>query len=267
MLGFAVLMSVLILGVLGVAVFASLVKLWPYDLSLSLASYQFATFDPAGWSSYVNSVVMASWTACIGTSVIFVGAYLVEKGHGLERLRVAIHAMAMIPLAVPGIVLGLGYIFFFNAPANPLNVLYGTMGVLVLCTIAHYYTVPHVSALLALRQIDREFEAASSALGVPFWVTFRRVTLPICVPAILDIATYLFINAMTTVAAVIFLYSPGTKLASVAVVEMDDTGDVSAACAMALMIVYTSIAVKVLQSLASRHLLRRTQSWRAPRGD
>ncbi|MFI4986856.1 MAG: putative 2-aminoethylphosphonate ABC transporter permease subunit [Alphaproteobacteria bacterium] len=267
MLAVASFVSFLILAVLAVAIFASLVKLWPYDLSLSLASYHFATFDPAGWWSYVNSIILASWTAVTGTALIFVGAYLVEKGRRLSLIRAVIHAMAMIPLAVPGVVLGLGYIFFFNAPQNPLNVVYGTMAILVLCTVAHYYTVPHLTALLALKQIDREFETASDALGVPFWVTFRRVTLPICAPAIWDIATFLFVNAMTTVAAVIFLYAPGTKLAAVAVVEMDDTGDIGAACAMALMILYTSIAVKTAQWLVAKYLFERAQSWRRPAAD
>ena len=68
--------------------------------------------------------------------------------------------------------------------------------------------------------------------------------MPVCLPAILDIAIYLFVNAMTTVSAVIFLYSTDTKLASVAVVNMDDAGTTAAAAAMAMMIVYTSAGVR-----------------------
>jgi iron(III) transport system permease protein len=207
---------------------------------------------------------MASFTALLGTVLAFTGAYLVEKGHNAPALRSLLHILAVIPLAVPGIVLGLGYVFFFNAPRNPLNFLYGSMAILVMCSIAHYYTVPHLTAMTALKQIDKEFEAVSDALGVPFWVTFARVTVPISLPAILDIATYFFVNAMTTVAGIIFIYSPENKVASVAVVAMDDTGDVSAACAMALMIVYTSAGVKLLQVGLSRLLLTNVQRWRTP---
>ena len=67
-----------------------------------------------------------------------------------KPLRTATHLLALIPMAVPGMVLGLGYIFFFNAPGNPLNFLYGTMAILVLATIAHFYTVSHLTALTAL---------------------------------------------------------------------------------------------------------------------
>ena len=75
---------------------------------------------------------------------------------------------------------------------------------------------------------------------MPFWRTFARVTVPICMPAILDIAVYMFVNALTTVSAVIFLYGAGTKLASIAIVHMDEAGATAAAAAMATMIMLTA---------------------------
>jgi len=170
--------------------------------------------------------------------------------------------LAMLPLAVPGLVLGLGYIFFFNAASNPLNFLYATLAILVINSIAHFYTVVHLTAVTALKQIDAEFEAVSASLRVPFYKTLMRVTVPICLPAILDIAVYLFVNAMTTVSAVIFLYSTDTKLASVAVVNMDEAGFTAAAAAMATMIVLTSAAMKLLQLALNNALLRQFQAWR-----
>ena len=103
--------------------------------------------------------------------------------------------LALLPLAVPGLVLGLGYIFFFNAPSNPFNFIYGTMSILVICSVAHFYSVAHLTAVTALKQIDQEFETVSASLRVPFCRTFLRVTLPVCLPAVLDIAIYLFVNA------------------------------------------------------------------------
>jgi iron(III) transport system permease protein len=170
--------------------------------------------------------------------------------------------MAMVPLAVPGLVLGISYIFFFNHPANPLNGLIGTMAILVLCTVVHFYTVSHLTAITALKQIDPEFEAVSASLKVPFYKTFWRVTVPICLPTILDIALYLFVNAMTTVSAVVFLFSADTKLAAISVLAMDDAGATAAAAAMAMMIVYTSAAVRGLHTLVSWGLSTRTHAWR-----
>ncbi len=136
------------------------------------------------------------------------------------------------------------------------------MAILVICTITHYYTVPHLTALTALKQLDSEFESVSASLKVPFYKTFARVTFPVCLPAILDISIYLFVNAMTTVSAVVFLWGPKTHLASVAVLNMDDQGDIAPAAAMAMMIVYTSAGVRILYGLATRGLATRTQTWR-----
>jgi len=89
-----------------------------------------------------------------------------------------------------------------------------------------------------------------------------RVTVPVCLPSILDVIIYLFVNAMTTVSAVIFLYSTDTKLAAVTIINMDESGFTAAAAAMAMTIVATSAAVKIAHVLLTRRLQRVTQAWR-----
>ena len=177
-------------------------------------------------------------------------------------MRGIIQFLCMLPMAVPGMVLGLAYIFFFNHPSNPLGVIYGTMTILVISTIAHFYTVAHLTAMTALKQMDPEFESVSASLKVPVLKTFMRVTVPVCLPAILDIMIYLFVNAMTTVSAVIFLYSPSTTLASVAALNMDDAGDIAPAAAMCTMIVIACALVRILHAVITFGLHRSTQAWR-----
>ena len=150
--------------------YAALVKFWPYNLELRLKNYQFDLKDGGGWASYYNSIRMALYTAAVGTAIVFVGAYVVEKARGLARGRAAFQFLAMMPMAVPGMVLGLAYIFFFNDPANPLNVIYGTMAILVINTVTHFYTVAHLTALTALKQMDpgvRGGLGLAQAAGVP----------------------------------------------------------------------------------------------------
>jgi iron(III) transport system permease protein len=174
-----------------------------------------------------------------------------------------VHLLAMIPLAVPGLVLGIAYIFFFNAPGNPLGFVYGTMAILVLNSIAHFYTVAHLTSLQALKQMDPEFESVSASLKVSVWRTAWKVTLPVASPAALDVWFYMFVNAMTTVSAVVFLYGPFTKLASVSIVNMDEAGFTASAAAMGVVIVLTSAFAKLLHSLLAWRLAKRTQAWRA----
>ncbi|WP_281995492.1 putative 2-aminoethylphosphonate ABC transporter permease subunit [Ruegeria faecimaris] len=256
------LIGLFIVGLLAVCQFAALIKFWPYDLSLSLKNYDFNKMDGGGWGSYINSIKLALLTAVIGTSVVFFGAYLVEKSNGFRTGRSIFQMFAMLPMAIPGMVLGLSYIFFFNSPSNPLNGIYGTMAILVICTVTHFYTVSHLTAVTALKQMDREFESVSASLKQPTMKLFARVTVPVCLPAVLDISIYLFVNAMTTVSAVVFLYSPKTTLASIAVLNMDDAGDIAPAAAMGMMIFYTNAAARIIHLIASKGVLGRTQAWR-----
>lgn len=252
----------LVLGVLGMAGYASLIKFWPYNMELSLNNYNFDLMDGGGWNAFWNSIKMALWTAVFGTILVFIGAYLVEKSKGFAIGRSAIHFLALLPMAIPGMVLGLSYIFFFNMPENPFGFLYGTMAILVICTISHFYTVSHLTAVTALKQLDAEYESVSASLKVPVYKTFWRVTVPICLPAVLDISIYYFVNAMTTVSAVVFIYSSDTELASVAVLNMDDAGDIAPAAAMAMMIVLTAGTVRVLHAIGAKMLSSMTQKWR-----
>ena len=264
MFAYCALICVFLLAVLGMAVYTSFIKLWPYDLSFSLRHYIFGLIDGGVIESYFNSLEMALLTASLGTATVFGTAYLLEKTRGMPLTRVAIRLLATIPMAVPGMVLGLGYIFFFNHPDNPLNVLYGGMLILSISTIVHYYTSSHLTAVTALKALDNEFEAVSASLKVPFYKTFVRVTVPVCLPAILDIARYLFINAMVTISAVVFLYSPDTKVASIAIINLDEAGEIGPAAAMSTLIVATSALICLVYAVVTRLLLSRTQAWRRP---
>ncbi|HCH5330751.1 TPA: putative 2-aminoethylphosphonate ABC transporter permease subunit [Vibrio parahaemolyticus] len=254
--------SIAVLAVLGMAVYGSLVTFWPWNKALTLNNYNFAEMSTYGWSPFFNSLTLAGWTALIGTAVIFVGAYCIEKGRAFGPVRQAMQMLSVVPMAVPGMVLGLGYIFYFNDVNNPLNVLYGTMAFLVINTVVHYYTVGHMTALTALKQLPSEIEATAASVKLPQYKLFFKVTLPVCMPAVLDIATYLFVNALTTTSAVVFLYSTDTIPASVSILNMDDAGQTGAAAAMAVMIMIAAAIAKIVQMTLGKWLESRTQAWR-----
>jgi iron(III) transport system permease protein len=159
-------------------------------------------------------------------------------------------------------VLGLSYIFVFNAPGSPLNRLYGTLAILVISNLVHYFTVPFLTATTSLKQMDAEFESVGASMGVPFWTTFWRVTVPIALPSIVAISMYFFLNAMVTLSAAVFLVAPGTELAAVAVLLMDDAGDTAQASAMSVLIIATGLLVRLGYWWMLRGVTRRTQAWR-----
>ena len=249
--------AAVIAGIYLVILVASLVHRWPYNMGLTLKHYAFDTVG--GYTPLWNSVYVSLWTAVVGTVLTFGGAYVVEKCRTLASGP--LYLLSILPVSIPGMVLGLAYIFTFNAPDSPLNRLYATLAILVVSNVIHYFTVGFLTATTSLKQMDAEFENVSASLGVPFYRTFWRVTVPIALPTIVAISMYFFLNAMVTLSAVVFLVAPGTELAAVAVLLMDDAGDTAQAAAMSVLIIGIGLAVRLLYWIAMKGVTRRTQAW------
>ena len=260
-LAYCSLIAIATLGIVGMAQYASLVKFWPYNLSLTFDHYQFNVAG-VGWENFFNSLKLSLAVSAFGTTAAFVGAYTIEKSKTAPSLRTVVGGFSMIPIAVPGLVLGLSHLMFINHPDNPLQVLYGGFTILIASTIVHFYTVSHLTATSALRQIDPAMEGVSLSLKVPLYKSFFRVTLPISIPVLLEISIYLFLASMTTVSGIIFLYGSETKVASVAAIHLDEMGESAAAAAMGMLIVYACVVVRLLHLGFGGWLIRRSQAWR-----
>ena len=257
LLGYCALIAAFIAAIYAVILVSSLVHRWPYNFGFTLKHYDFDT--AGGYRSLWNSIRVAALTAAAGTALTFVGAYVVEKCR--TAASGPLYLLSVLPVSVPGMVLGLAYIFTFNAPDSPLNALYGTLAILIISNVIHYFTVGFLTATTALKQMDAEFENVGASLGVPFYRTFWRVTVPIALPSIVAVSMYFFLNAMVTLSAVVFIVAPGTELAAVAVLLMDDAGDTAQAAAMSVLIIATGLTVRMLYWLAMRGVTSRTQAW------
>ena len=203
----------LILGILAMSAWASFVTRWPYNLVAHAQELRVRRFRHQRLGRVLELGRARDLDGRDRHDRRLPRRLSAREDPRLRLGRGIAQFMAMLPMAVPGLVIGLAYIFFFNAKGNPLGFIYATMIILVVNSITHFYTVSHLTATTALKQIDSEFEAVSASLKVSLLRTMVRVTVPVCLPAILDISIYLFVNAMTTVSAVIFLYSTDTKLA------------------------------------------------------
>lgn len=251
---------------------AASIKVWPYDMSLTLKHFELKSYTGDGLTAYKNSLIAAALTAVIGTIFTFVYAYAIEKIRRMAGVRKFSHLLSIIPLAVPGLVIGLSYVFFFSQPeitlfgwtiSNPFNVLYGTIALIVIANILHFYSVAYVTAATALKKLDREFELVSESMGVPFYKTFFTITLPMCLPAVLEMAMYFFVNAMVTVSAVIFLYTADFKVAAISIVNMDDAGNLASAAALSVLIILTNIVVRVLYEIATKMIRQKNMKWQS----
>lgn len=263
---FCILIAIIMLGFFGIALFASLIKMWPYNLTLTLKNYDFSKAVAGdGLKAIQNSVFIAIVVSIVGTLITFLTAYMIEKVRKFAIIRKITYFLSITPLAIPGTVVGLGYIMFFNATEfpipgtdyaliSPFHGIYGTLWILVLADIIHYFSVPFTTATTSLKKLDKEFETVSDSMGVPFYKTLWRVTVPMCLPAISEMIVYYFVNAMVTVSAVVFLYSPSVKIASVAIVNLEGAGDVAVAAAMCMFILFVNIFVRILYETVSKLL-------------
>jgi len=263
--------AIIIVGMLLTVATASLVKSWPYNLSLTLNHFDFSRLGSGTDMVLFNSILIAIATALIGSAVIFFTAWITERQTVLAPLRKAISFGSLFPTAIPGTVLGLAYIFFFNRPEfsigslsiiNPFHGLYGTMAILVIANMVHYMPVSFLTAQTALKSIDRESELTAKTLGISQFHLLWRVIIPVSFPALIEMVSYLFVNSMTTVSALIFLYVPSNKPGSVAIMDMEDAGDIASASALAVLIVLVNIVARLICLAVSRFTIRWSQKWK-----
>lgn len=255
-----------IIGIMGTVLVASLVKIWRYDLSLTLDHYSMKN-SLDGLKPFMNSIVMSLLTALIGTVFVFGFAYLTEKVKGMDKIKSFAHFLSTLPMALPGLVLGISYVLFFNTPEfnidnklyilNYFNPLYGTIFLMVFCNIVHFLSVTFITATTAIKKVDSELYMVAQSLGIKGASLLKNITLPLCLPSVLENFMYLFLNSMVTVSALIFLYTAKLKVAGISIVQLDDKGSTAEAEALAVLIVITNIIAKLMFEIIKNKLSRK----------
>ncbi len=246
----------LILLVIGIVIYASFVKLWPYNMSFTLKNYNFSS--QGGYDPLVTSIIVSLLAAAIGVVLVIGSAYVVNKNKGF--ISNFLNFFSILPAAIPGMVLGLAYIFFFNEPANPLNFIYGTIFILAINNVYHYHAQGYLTATTSLKQVSTRFDETSACLGASLSTTIRRITLPIIMPAILSIAVFFFMRSMVTLSAVIFLVSPSVNLAAVSVMLLDDAGNTTQAAAYSTLIIVIVLSALIIMNLLLKLFKVKTRS-------
>lgn len=250
---YASLICFLIAAVVTVVVVASFMTLWPYNMHLSLRHYRFEVQN--GLAPLWTSIWVSLLAAVIGVVVTIAGACAARVLRNVTAQ--VLYFLSILPAAVPGMVLGLGYILAFNDPGNPLEKLYGTFVILAICNVYHYHAQGYLIATTSINQISRVFDEASTSLGGGVMRTLRAVILPIIAPSIISVGVFYFVRSMVTLSAVIFLVTPVTQLAAVSVLLLDDAGNQNQAAAFSACIMLI-VAVALLVFHAGLRLSGRT---------
>ncbi len=216
---------------------------WGNDNTLTLR--HFAYVFGVGFGAVTDTIIIAGLATPISGILGMVIAFLVvrKKFPGKHALEFS----SMLSFAVPGTVIGIGYVLAFNS--RPL-VLTGTLAILLINFIFRYVPVGIQSGIAVLRQVDPSIEEAAIDLGADSQTTFKKITLPLMIPAFFSGLIYSFVRAMTAISAAIFLVSSQWNLMTVQIMSQVNSGRLGAAAAFSLVLVMIIlVAILLIRSL------------------
>jgi iron(III) transport system permease protein len=234
----------------GMVIWGSFQKLWGVDATLTFHNY-IEMFE-VGKDYIIDSLSLSTLaTPITGILGMFIAFLVIRKkfmGRGVMEF------VSMLTFAVPGTVVGIGYILAFNQSSALFPfVLTGTAWIITTLLIFRNMPVGIRSGIAALQQIDPSIEEASADLGADSNRTFRKITLPMIAPAFFSGLAFSFVKAMTAISAIIFVVSGKWNLITVAILGFVDNSQYAQAAAMSLLlIVIVLIALSVIQLVVGR---------------
>nr|WED68538.1 hypothetical protein PJ912_23035 [Pectobacterium colocasium] len=242
-----------IVAVIGTVIIASMIRLWPYRLDLTLKHYD---IDLAGgYTPLWTSVWISALAAVVGTVLLFLLTFGVHRQPGKVANTAVL--LSALPVAVPGLVLGLSYVFTFNTANLPWGMLYGLALLVALCNYYHYHTQGYTTMMMGIRNVPHAMEDATTVLGGGVVRILRDVYLPAMRVTLISVAMFLFMRSMVTLSAVIFLVTPSLPLGAVTVMRLDEAGFTSQAAAFSTCI----MGIVAMTALLLHLVTEKRQSW------
>jgi iron(III) transport system permease protein len=212
LLGFCILVSALILYFYLLLFYASVVLAFGANHTLTLEHYRVIFTE--GLPAIQDTMIIALIGMPLGGLYGIVIGYLVGRTTFISRK--AMELVSMLNYALPGTIVGIAYLLAFNDKPLALT---GTATILIACYVFRYSPTGIRTTIALLQQIDRSMEEASASLGAGSLTTFRRVMLPLILPAFFAGLGVVFIRSMTAISATIFLVSINWTLITVKILE------------------------------------------------
>jgi iron(III) transport system permease protein len=211
-------------------------KRYPSDMSFTMDNI-LSTFRKGAGDYLINSVTIGLMVAVVGTAVAFICAYYTARtpGKGTKLL----HLMSILSLAIPGIVLGLSYVLFFNG-----SLIYGTLIILVMANIIHFFSSPYLMIYNSMGKLNPNLEAVGATLGIGKFRLVRDVVLPQTAATLAEMFSYFFVNSMMTISAVSFLANRDTNPLSLMLPQFEAQMLLEASAFVSLLILGVNLAMK-----------------------
>lgn len=235
---FAIVLLLLCLPIFAFALL-SFVKQYPVDMSFSFDTVK-KLFASGLGQYFINSLAVALLTSLLGTCLSYFSAYITSRSKKSLPNGV-LHFISMLSLAVPGIVLGLSFVLTFKSMP-----LYGTIFILVIVNIAHFFSSPYLLAYNSLSKFNPNLEDVADTLGISRMKLLFSVYIPGTKATIVEMYSYFFVNAMITISAVSFLINFRTTPLSLLIPELESQSFIEGTALVSLMILVINVLEKVI---------------------
>ena len=233
-------------------VLLSFVKQYPIDMSFSLETAKKLLSSGIG-QYFINSVAIALLTSLVGTCLSYFSAYITARSKK-SLSNGALHFISMLSLAVPGIVLGLSYVLTFkNIP------IYGTIFILVVVNIAHFFSSPYLLAYNSLSKFNPNLEDVADTLGINRMKLLFSVYIPSTRATIVEMYSYFFVNAMITISAVSFLMNFRTMPLSLLIPQLESQSFIEGTAMVSLLILIINLLEKTIAFLVKKRVAKEEQ--------
>ena len=237
-------MSVLIVACFGMIFLGAFTKILMINNTFTLEHFN----SPNGIRSLGTSIKFALSAACIAPLIGVTLSYIFVRKR--VPFKQALEFLSLLGFAVPGTVMGVGYILAFNSPPLKLT---GTFLIMVINEAFRNLSVSLEAGTSKLHQIDVAIEEAAVDMGASAFKTFVRIVLPLISSALIAGFIYTFMVGMIAVSAVIFLISPGKDLAALYILAVAEQGNLGMACAISIMLIGVVLACLIALKVVGKY--------------
>lgn len=235
------LISLALLSVFVVMFVVPFVKQWPYQPYFTLDVITRIVSDSSIWQVYEHSIGVALVSAAVGTIFCYAAALVKARSQLPLWCQTTMDSFAMITNTVPGMVLGIGFLFAMSG--TPLA---NTFTILVLANLVHFFTTPYMMATSALSKMNAGWETTGALMGDSWIKTVSRVIVPNSLPTLLQMFQYFFVSAMVTISAVVFLTGARTMLLTTKIKELQYFEKFEEIFVLSLLVFLTNVAAKLI---------------------
>ena len=238
---FSLIVCALVLSVFAVIFVIPFVTDWPYRLSFSIEHVK-AVFSDAGLGVVIkNSLFVSAITAIVGTMATYGAAIVTARSTVSPKLKRVIEYIALTTNTIPGMVLGLAFLFSFSGTS-----LQSTFMILIICNVIHFFSTPYLMMKSSLEKMNASWETTAMLMGDHWIQTILRVVTPNAFATIIEVISYYFINAMVTISAVIFIAGARTMVITTKMKELQYYNKFNEVFVLSLLMLVINCMAKVI---------------------